>query len=576
MNSRICISFICQAGELELKAALLAASLRLNHQSLKTELVAAIPDKDVWGDIASQTRCFLENLDIRIERVVSPFGEAYPIGNKIAALGVPTDASTTIFLDSDIVCLTPFDPVQLETPGLLAKPADFDTFRGNVDQCQLAYDAFGLALPTSRAMSSVGNEVMMPYFNAGVVAVRDGPRFSECWLETSRVIDGMDSIENKRPWLDQISLPIAAARMEYESSILDESYNYPAHNIRLKQDRLPILCHYHWPAVLQQEPMLVKLVNTLAKQHPELEKMIGERPEWRSLLNSPFLPASRNRGGFFGRSKPKKYRNDFLVTGIPRSGTSLICNVINRMPDTVVINEPEEVFTTLNSTKVTYQFDLYYRSLRADIVHGRKIENKISENGDITEDTRLDDTRRQYSPEISRPDFHLGTKNPLAYLTRLRWLCDNHPGMLKIATIRHPFSTIASWINSFDHLKQVDHRTFPFGGLDDPLLDACQRDMIAEILEQPSAAVRRALLWNYLSEMIWRDREKLLLIKYEDLLDKPVVTLQHVFRALSYTGNPRKLVATVRSATSEPKLPDVDRYAITHLCGKQMARWGYN
>jgi|TARA_B100002003_G_scaffold115127_1_gene106448 hypothetical protein len=542
---------------------------------MQAQLVAVIPDINIWGDIGISTRQFLTELDVQIETGPSPFGDDYPIGNKIAALGIETDAATTLFLDSDILCLAPLDAANMHTEGLLAKPADFDTFGGTTDQWQLAYAAFDLELPTWQVSSTVGCEPMLPYFNAGVIAVKNGAHFSECWLETARVIDELSGIECKRPWLDQISLPVAAERMGYRSTILSEDYNYPAHNISIKEGKPPVLCHYHWPSVIEHEPVLVRLVGRLAAQFPALEQMIRDHSDWRSLLDSPFL-SSNQKGQHPAQPAPsEKFRNDFLVTGLPRSGTSLLCNLVNKLPDTVVINEPEEVFTTLRSENVCHQFDLFYRSIRADIVHGRQITNKISANGEITEDTKLDNTRRTYTPDISRTNFHLGTKNPLAYLTRLRWLCNNHPDMLKIVTIRNPFSTITSWKNSFDHLEQADHRAFPLGALDDPLLDTCQKEMVAEILEQPTATIRRALLWNYLSEMIWRDRDKLILIKYEELISDPLTAMQPVFDALGYTGNPQALISTVRPRSSEVNLKEEDKLAITDLCTQQISHWGY-
>src|SRR3989338_1571194 len=34
-----------------------------------------------------------------------------------------------------------------------------------------------------------------------------------------------------------------------------------------------------------------------------------------------------------------------ILTGVPRSGTTLICHLLNKLPDTVALHEPMDVFT---------------------------------------------------------------------------------------------------------------------------------------------------------------------------------------------------------------------------------------
>ena len=51
-----CFVFVCQSGELEIKATLLAASLRRQF-GRRVDLVAAIPQPEVrWGKISETTR----------------------------------------------------------------------------------------------------------------------------------------------------------------------------------------------------------------------------------------------------------------------------------------------------------------------------------------------------------------------------------------------------------------------------------------------------------------------------------------------------------------------------------------
>ena len=573
--SDICFVFVCQAGEIEIEALLLAASLRYRNPKLDGELVAAVADESLWGKISHGTRDLLNELGVRLEPISSPFGNVYPIGNKLAALAVPTPAATTVFLDSDMLCLRTFPPNQLVTGGLCAKPADFGTYGKDHKEWDKIYSFFNLALPQQRMLSTVSEETMLPYFNAGLIAVANGPFFGECWLRTAREVDANKTVKRKRPWLDQIALPVTAARLGYKLFVLDESYNYPAHVKTIDKNNLPAICHYHWPSVIQQEPALVELVATLVNKHSQLKALMINFPAWSEILNSPYITNRKLSRRWAIKRKGHRYRRDFILTGMPRSGTSLLCSLLNKAGDTVVINEPAEIFPLLHHDARAYGLDLYYRKLRADILLKKGVRSKVTAAGEIIEDTRIEDTRRCYYPVVQQPEFLLGTKNPLAYMARLRLLCDALPNIPKIVTLRHPLDCIASWKRSFPHLDQVDLQKFPFAGDADPLLDASQRAALTRIQEQTSPAVKRALLWLYLAELIWRDRNKVKIVRYEDLVQQPLRELKGVTKYLGIkTPDPASL-KNVRNHRDLSVLTDEDYDAISLLCRNLLARWDY-
>jgi hypothetical protein len=102
-----CFVFVCQSGELEIKATLLAASLRRQFGH-RVDLVAAVPQPEArWGKISDTTRTLLEQLGVRLIQVFNRVNEEYGYANKIDCLNVKTTAAKTIFLDSDILCLRP-------------------------------------------------------------------------------------------------------------------------------------------------------------------------------------------------------------------------------------------------------------------------------------------------------------------------------------------------------------------------------------------------------------------------------------------------------------------------------------
>ncbi|MFL0796692.1 MAG: sulfotransferase [Cellvibrionaceae bacterium] len=578
-SSSVCFSFVCQSGELELKALLLAASIRLFKENDCFELVAAVPDPALWGDIRPKTRRLLADLNVRVEEISSPFGREYPIGNKLSAIGVTTQSEVTVFLDSDILCLKPISVDLCRAGGLSAKPADLNTFTYDINQWEYIYQLFGSGLPEGRVLSTVSEELMLPYFNAGVVAVKNGQFFSSEWIQVAKVIDEDEKILNKRPWLDQVALPVTAKTQGMQIESLPESMNYPAHLKPVLDGDMPFLCHYHWPKIIKGEPSLLKLLGELCSKFPYLANLMREYSSWESILS--VLPLAKSRFIPFFRSinnprKESRVSNDFFITGLPRSGTSLLCNLLHKADNLVIINEPIDIFKPLQADENCVGLGAYYRSLRRAIISGEEVENKITESGDVIEDTRHEDVRRLYSPVISDNNFALGTKNPLAYLARLRFLCDAFPGSLKVVTVRHPLDTIASWKKSFPHLNKVELSQFPFGGHKDSLLDAFQLRELGQIDNAPNLAVKRALLWCYLARLIRRDREKLFIVRYEDLVKTPDKIIGEICTNLSVFPPSVDAFGKVRWGRNLEPLDDEDIEAVSLICIDEMQRWGYD
>ena len=81
---KYCFVFVCQQGELEIKSALLAASLK-HFLRCRHELVAALPEPEaVWGRPSDATLALLDQLGVRQVPINNPISPDYPIGNKLA------------------------------------------------------------------------------------------------------------------------------------------------------------------------------------------------------------------------------------------------------------------------------------------------------------------------------------------------------------------------------------------------------------------------------------------------------------------------------------------------------------
>jgi len=599
------ITFVCQAGDLEAKALLLAASLRRAldgpggeaagprpESGPDVELIACLPTPEArFGRVADATRAALQALGVRTESIRNPLADDYPIGNKLACFDLPTTAAWRLFLDSDVLLTRPLAAAWWNA-GIAAKPADWPTFRGGDEVWRGLYARFGVPCPTRRVVATVAGRLMWPYFNAGVVAVPAGSGFGRVWADTCRAIDADPAIPCRRPHLDQIALPIAAARAGLPFTALPEDLNFPAH-LRPVPGVLPTICHYHEWEVLAREPGLRDLVRTLFAEQPAVAAAIERVSGWTQLVATcrradrrPREPAAQSSRGPAGIPAGTPIRRssgtapgfpDAILTGIPRSGTSHLCRLLDQLEDHAVLNEPHEVLETLASTTPTWRMPLLYRDWRRRILGGEPIPNKVVA-GQLVDDTLDHNRRGDYLPTVGRDDFVLWTKNTLAYLARLDHLRRVMPWVTIVAAVRHPADTIGSWIRSFAHLRDAAVASLPIGGPDDPWLDGFQRAALRQIADCAEAPLRRALWWRFLAEEILARRETIAVVRYEDVVADPVGTTGAIARLVPDGPAPRFRTVAEASAPrhSRDLLSPADHDAIRDICGQPAGEFGYD
>lgn len=520
---KFAVCFCIHSGELEIKALLLAASLR-KHWPATVELIACVPQDPQFGGLSTNAAQILDSLGVRVTSVANPIGADYPIANKLLCLDVETEADRILFLDSDILAMTDVtaqDVAAVFGDGFVAKPGDLATFKADQDKWQSIYQACGAERPELTVTATISGEAMAPYFNAGVIAVQANSGFGRRWSDCAARINQLPDVPSKRPHLDQIALPVAAAKSEKKTKLLDEDWNFPAHLCPLPAI-CPKLCHYHWPEVIEREPALLDVVEDLTDGAPDLPAILESNEKWRGVFRK-IQPR---------RSTPRPKRLPVgVITGIPRSGTSFLCSLLHELPDHVVINEPGEVFAPLNQTAPGNRIATYYRDLRRRILDGEPIENKTA-GGQIIADTAKLDMRTSAPIVVEKSDFTLWTKNTLAYLNRLPQLLEAMPEATFVACVRHPVDTIASWARTFPHLRDAAVESFPVGSPSDPLLSTAQREQLAIIAACDHLPRRRALLWNYLANIILEHKDRLIIVRLEDLAEQPEGVCQWITESI--------------------------------------------
>lgn len=239
----------------------LAASIRV-HMPPEVRLIGYCPAPR-WDEMDAAAVEVLRRLNCEIRPIETEgrFDPPYPHGNKILAALDPKDTDYAAFLDSDMLVIAPCGVEELVRPDAVGVVPSTSMRWSDQSIWPRLYGAFGMEVPEERiTMTRDQREEVAPYFNAGLLVIDerhrspDGRRFAEVWMETAQRIDALEDVENKRPYLDQMSMPIAMLRAGMQWALLDERYNYSIGGILrgkpLPEDRATIL-HYRKREVLK-------------------------------------------------------------------------------------------------------------------------------------------------------------------------------------------------------------------------------------------------------------------------------------------------------------------------------------
>ena len=210
-----------------------------------------------------------------------------------------------------------------------------------------------------------------------------------------------------------------------------------------------------------------------------------------------------------------------LITGTPRSGTTLLCSLLNKLPDTVALHEPMNVWDFPNcrdASAVADVIEKFCSETRTSLHdHGyamsKHVQGKIPDNVAANEvnqrGTRLRHTehgRVVVDKPLTR-NFSLALKHPVAFSALLETLTKRFECY---AIIRNPLATLASW-NSLAWLN-VGKGHAPIG----EKLDAgLQRQLAAE----PDVIERQLLIMEWFYDRFRNFLPDKAMVKYEDVIE---------------------------------------------------------
>jgi len=220
--------------------------------------------------------------------------------------------------------------------------------------------------------------------------------------------------------------------------------------------------------------------------------------------------------------------HDGLLLGIPRSGTTLCCSLLNRLPDTVALVEPMAVQNFFGRPPADWRRILadFFGQVR------RQIRQKAALHLPVLPEGHDDNTFaackgenglrrpviRQGRWQVDKPlssRFRLLLKHPNAFTAMLPELVQFHPCF---ALIRHPLAVLASW-NTLDLPLRQGHA--PAAEALDPAL---RRRL--ERISDPIARQIELLSWYF--ERYRSHLPPRAILRYEDLVATPGRCLQAI------------------------------------------------
>ncbi len=294
------VFFMMDGRRYEPMAILLAATL-VHHNDDSFRYFAYVPEEKI-SKVAALTRKIMETLNVEIRPLPGlPDGdpevwkEPYPHGNKMLAALDDRGSDISVFMDTDMACVAPLDLQDIVPEGqVAAMVSDYKTWGGD-RKWRKAYGLFDMAVPDERVQFHRGQRLWSPpYFNAGLVGFRDAPnaqgdRFADIWIDTARQIDFKTKLDGLRPFLDQVSLPVAIRRAGLGFNMLSRDYNLTIQNADYDPEATPRVLHYHKPKYLRVWPQG-------AQAFAACKSVVGDRRYGR--LHERF-------GWFFKNDQPK-------------------------------------------------------------------------------------------------------------------------------------------------------------------------------------------------------------------------------------------------------------------------------
>lgn len=261
-EAKLTIFFVVEPPKYQDMGCLLAASIR-THFDEPIKLVGYCPSASI-GEMDEKALGIFKKLDVDIRSFETEgrFDPAYPHGNKMLAALEPRDTPYSAFMDSDMLFVGENTTDQMFKEGHISVAPATSMYWSGQKIWNDIYAACGIEKPEDRIwLARQRRRKLMPYFNAGLIVFPEGPvaptgeTFAQVWMRLAQMIDKIDIVK-KRPYLDQMSLPLAIRAAGLDWNLLpDEQHFILGGSLRgepLPEDKDIKIIHYRNMDVLRE------------------------------------------------------------------------------------------------------------------------------------------------------------------------------------------------------------------------------------------------------------------------------------------------------------------------------------
>ena len=221
---------------------------------------------------------------------------------------------------------------------------------------------------------------------------------------------------------------------------------------------------------------------------------------------------------FFAKPRTSTSHN-VLLTGVPRSGTTLSCHLLNKLPDVVALHEPMDVsrfFGVTDAAEIRQIVEKWCAKTRESVLErgvapSKQADGKVPDNPVGSEIGATGARKRIVARgEVTidkpvTPGFTLVVKHPGLFTIFLEELAPHFP---ITAVIRNPLSVISSWNSVELHIR--DGRV--------PATERLVPELAAALDRLPDATSRQLHILNWYLDRYARLLGRSHVIRYEDLV----------------------------------------------------------
>ena len=227
--------------------------------------------------------------------------------------------------------------------------------------------------------------------------------------------------------------------------------------------------------------------------------------------------------------------HDIVLTGVPRSGTTLTCHLLNKLADTIALFEPiatRDLAEAGNSAAACAEVRRFFQEARTAAVeegriYSKHVQGEVPTNHVVRREGKA---LRKGAFELSwidvgKPltkDFTLVIKHPSAFAALLDGLTVDFPSY---AIVRNPIGVLGSW-NSVEMAVRRGHA---------PAAERFAPELHAELKRIPDALDRQLHLLSWFFQRFRDCLPPERVLKYEDIVatqGKAIAVIQPAARNL--------------------------------------------